>query len=322
MGLKLNITVMLGGPSAEREVSLRSGAEVTKALQSLGHVVRQLDPLADSWELPEPTDVVFLALHGTYGEDGTVQQQLEELGAAYTGCGPEASAVGFDKSLTKQRCLAAGVPTARFTLIESAQASWPMGWSPPVVLKPVRQGSSVGLQFVERVADWNQALAEALRYDSRVLMEEKISGRETTVGILDDQPLPVVEVRPKGGKYDYQTKYTPGTTEYFCPAPFDEAETARIQAAALGAFRAIGGRDYSRVDVMVREDGEPVVLEVNTLPGMTQTSLLPKAAAAAGISYAQLCQRMVELALRRKPTAQRDHRTTKPQDNKTNAVST
>ena len=174
-----------------------------------------------------------------------------------------------------------------------------MGWNPPVVLKPARQGSSVGLQFVERVSDWPRALAEAMRHDTQVLMEEKIAGRETTVGILADQPLPIVEVRPKTGVYDYQTKYTAGTTEYLCPAPFDEATTARIQAAGLGAFRAIGGRDYSRVDVMVRPNGEPVVLEVNTLPGMTETSLLPKAAGAAGIAYAELCQRMVDLAMKR-----------------------
>ncbi len=297
---KLNITVMLGGPSAEREVSLRSGAEVAKALRSLGHKVHEVDPQTDAWELPKETELVFLALHGTYGEDGTVQARLEELGVPYTGCGPEASRIGFDKSLTKQRCLAAGVPTARFAMIDSPAASWPMGWDPPVVLKPARQGSSVGLQFVERVADWSTALAEALRFDSQVLMEERIAGRETTVGILGSEPLPVVEVRPKTGVYDYQTKYTAGTTDYFCPAPFDEAATARIQAAALGAFNAIGGRDYARVDIMVRANGEPVVLEVNTLPGMTETSLLPKAAAAAGMSYAEMCQRMVDLALTRR----------------------
>jgi len=174
-----------------------------------------------------------------------------------------------------------------------------MGWDPPVVLKPARQGSSVGLRFVERVADWATALAESMRFDSQVLMEEKIQGRETTVGILGAEPLPIVEVRPKTGIYDYQTKYTAGTTDYLCPAPFDEATTKRIQKAGLGAFRAIGGRDYARVDVMVRPNGEPVVLEVNTLPGMTETSLLPKAAAAAGLGYAQLCQRMVDLALQR-----------------------
>lgn len=298
--MKLNVTVMLGGPSAEREVSLRSGAAVAQALRSLGHEVRELDPQRDSWEMPPGTDVVFLALHGTYGEDGTVQQRLEELGMAYTGCDPEASRLGFDKVLTKQRCIAAAVPTARFALIDSPTASWPMGWNPPVVLKPVRQGSSVGLQFVERVADWSKALAEALRFDTQVLMEEKIAGRETTVGILGGEPLPVVEVRPQTGVYDYQNKYTAGATEYLCPAPFDEATTSRIQQAGLGAFNAIGGRDYARVDVMVRSNGEPLVLEVNTLPGMTETSLLPKAAAAAGIGYAELCQRMLELALSRR----------------------
>jgi D-alanine-D-alanine ligase len=307
MSEKLKITVMLGGPSAEREVSLKSGDGVARALRSLGHDVTELDPQNGSWKLPPKTDVVFLALHGTYGEDGTVQGQLDEQRVAYTGCDAEASRIGFDKFLTKQRCIAAGVPTARFMMIDSASASWPMGWNPPVVLKPARQGSSVGLQFVEKVADWSKALAEALRYDTEVLMEEKIVGRECTVGILGEKALPIVEVRPKSGVYDYQNKYITGTTEYFCPAEFDALTTKRIQEAGLGAFRAIGGRDYSRVDVMVRPDGEPVVLEVNTLPGMTESSLLPKAAAAAGISYAELCQKMVDLALNRKPRPVSNH---------------
>lgn len=296
---KRKITVMLGGPSAEREVSLRSGAAVAKALRSLGHTVWELDPQTPGWKLPAGTEVVFLALHGTYGEDGTIQQELDALRMAYTGCDAVASRVAFDKNLTKQRCVAAGIPTARFLLFNSPAAPWPEGWNAPLVLKPLRQGSSVGLQFVEQRSDWPRALAEALRYDSEVLMEEKILGRETTVGVLDGQPLPLVEVRPKAGVYDYRTKYTPGASEYLCPAPFDDATTARIQAAGLGAFRAIGGRDYARVDVMVRPDGAPVVLEVNTLPGMTETSLLPKAAAAAGIGYPALCWRMVELALKR-----------------------
>ena len=297
---KLKITVMLGGPSAEREVSLRSGVSVAGALRSLGHDVSELDPKETGWRLAPGTEVVFLALHGTYGEDGTVQTELEKLRVPYTGCDSAASRIGFDKALTKQRCVAAGVPTARSLVLESVKTPWPMGWNPPLVLKPVRQGSSVGLQFVERVEQWPGALAESLRHDSEVLMEEKIVGRECTVGILDDRPLPIVEVRPKSGVYDYRTKYSVGATEYFCPAPFEEATTRRVQEVALGAFRAIGGRDYSRVDVMVRSNGEPVVLEVNTLPGMTETSLLPKAAAAAGIGYAELCQRMVELALRRR----------------------
>src|SRR6478736_1616893 len=297
---KLNITVMLGGPSAEREVSLRSGASVAAALRSFGHNVTELDPQKSGWKLARETDVIFLALHGTYGEDGTVQAELDKIGVPYTGCSAEASRIGFDKALTKEKCVANKVPTARSLVLDSAKTPWPMGWNPPLVIKPVRQGSSVGLQFVERVEEWPAALTEALRHDSQVLIEEKIIGRETTVGILDDQPLPVVEVRPKSGVYDYRTKYSVGATEYFCPAPFDEATTQRVQAAGLAAFKAIGGRDYSRVDVMVRANGDPVVLEVNTLPGMTETSLLPKAALAAGIGYADLCQRMVLLALKRK----------------------
>ena len=293
---------MLGGPSAEREVSLRSGAAVARALRSLGHQVTELDPKDGTFKLPPKTEVVFLVLHGTFGEDGQIQQQLEKLGAVYTGCDAEASRIAFDKVLTKQKCIEAGVPTAKFAVVSSAQAPFPKDLVPPLVVKPVRQGSSVGLQFVERVEDWKNAIAEALKFDSEVLVEEKIVGRETTVGILDGQPLPVVEVRPKAGTYDYKNKYTAGATEYFCPADFDVATTAKIQNAALGAFRAVGGRDYSRVDVMVRANGDPIVLEVNTLPGMTETSLLPKAAAAAGLNYGQLCQRMADLALKRRAT--------------------
>jgi D-alanine-D-alanine ligase len=295
----LNICVMLGGPSAERQVSLRSGAAAAKALRALGHRVRDLDPAGDSWQLPPETEVVFLALHGTYGEDGGVQARLEELGAPYTGCGPEASRTAFNKALTKQRCLSRGIPTARFDVLRAPRPDLPPGWTPPVVLKPVRQGSSIGLQFVERAEQWEAALAEAFRYDTEVLLEEKIDGRETTVGILEDRALPVAEIRVKNGPFDYRNKYTAGAAQHFCPADFDAATTARIQSAALGAFHAIGGRDFARVDVMVTGGGDPVVLEVNTLPGLTELSIMPEAAAAAGLNYGQLCQRMIDLALRR-----------------------
>lgn len=315
----LKIAVMLGGPSAEREVSLRSGAAVAKALRSLGHDVYEVDPGAKveapapaskskkaaktagpSWSLAPNTDVVFLALHGTYGEDGTVQAELEKIGVPYTGCDPEASRIAFDKVLTKKACVAQNVPTARFEVFDSAKVTWPRGWNPPVVLKPVRQGSSVGLQMVDRVEEFATKLAEAFRYDSQVLMEEKIIGRETTVGVLGGEALPVAEVRVKQGPNDYKNKYTPGASEHFCPADFDAETTKKIQAAALAAFKAVGGRDYGRVDVMVTAQGNPVVLEVNTLPGMTEVSLFPEIAAAAGMNYPQVCQRMIELAMKRK----------------------
>ena len=243
MNRKLNITVMLGGPSAEREVSLRSGTAVAAALRSLGHTVHELDPRTPDWILPTGTDVVFLALHGTYGEDGTVQKQLDELGVPYTGCDAEASRIAFDKVLTKQSCIEAGVPTAKFLTVQAATADFPENLSLPLVVKPSRQGSSVGLKFVDDAEDWRAALTEALKFDTEVLVEEKIFGRETTVGILGETVLPVVEVRPHNGVYDAFSKYTVGATDYFCPAEFDAATTQRIQAAALGAFKAVGARD-------------------------------------------------------------------------------
>ncbi|MCC6232405.1 MAG: D-alanine--D-alanine ligase [Verrucomicrobiales bacterium] len=304
MNRPLHIVVLRGGPSAEREVSLRSGAAVARALASLGHRVTEFDPVPCSplpHRPPAPVDVAFLALHGTYGEDGTVQSELEQLGVPYTGCDVEASRVAFDKVLTKQRLVARDVPTPRFLVASDPATPFPPNWRPPLVLKPVRQGSSVGLEFLEDAAQWPAALASCLRYDREALIEERILGREVTVGILEHTALPLVEVRPHAGAYDYRNKYTPGATEYLCPAPFDDPTTRRIQAAALAAFEAVEGRDYARVDVMVRPDGTPLVLEVNTLPGMTETSLLPKAAAAAGIGFAELCQSMVDLARRRTP---------------------
>jgi len=299
MKLRHRIVVMLGGPGSEREVSLRSGSAVAAALRSLGHEVTEIDPWNGDFDLPAGTDVAFLALHGAYGEDGTVQRQLEECGVPYTGCDAETSRIAFDKILTKERCLWAGVPTPPFAVIDSPEADWPGGFQPPAVLKPVCQGSSVGLHFIHAVAQWPDALRECLRHDTRALLEVRVPGRECTVGILDGQPLPIVEVRPRSGVYDYRSKYTSGASEYFCPADFTPAVGAAVQRAALAAFRAVGGGDYGRVDVIVDGEGNPFVLEVNTLPGMTETSLLPKAAAAAGIGYAALCERMVHLAVRR-----------------------
>jgi D-alanine-D-alanine ligase len=298
----ITITVMLGGPSAEREVSLSTGGAVAEALRAAGHVVHELDPDPAGWTLPEGTDVVFLALHGEYGEDGTVQAELDRLGVPYTGCDAESSRVAFDKVCSKERFVANQVPTPPFDVLTAgAVISLEREFSPPVVLKPVCQGSSVGLQFVEHGADFDRQLQEALLYGDRILIEPKISGREVTVGIIAGETLPVVEICPKEGSYDYRNKYTVGATEYHCPADFPPEITARIQSAALAAFESVGGRDYGRVDLMIPANLTPLVLEVNTLPGMTETSLLPKAAAVAGFDYQELCLRMVTLALKREP---------------------
>lgn len=302
MAKRLKLVVLLGGPSAEREVSLRSGAAVAGALESLGHQVTRIDPVPGALKVPSEADAVFIALHGTYGEDGQVQSELDRLGVPYTGCDAAASRLAFDKVQTKLRCLERQIPTARYFTVDSPNAPWPGDWKPPVVVKPVRQGSSVGLAFVNELAEWPAALRTSFAHGDELLVEERIVGREVTVGILAGEPLPVVEVRPREGRYDYANKYTPGRTEYLCPAPFDADVTRRIQQAGFGAFLSVGGRDYGRVDVMVAHDRDPFVLEVNTLPGMTETSLLPKAAAAAGIPYEQLCFRMVELALQRRPS--------------------
>jgi len=235
---------MLGGPSAEREVSLRTGASVAKALRSLNHTVHELDPDPSGWTLPEGTDVVFLALHGAYGEDGTVQIELDRLGVPYTGCDAESSRVAFDKATSKERFVAHEVPTPPFQVLTAdSRVELEREFRPPVVLKPVCQGSSVGLQFVENEMDFDRQLEDSLRYGDRILLELKINGREVTVGIIAGETLPIVEIRPKEGAYDYQNKYTVGATEYFCPADFPAGVTQKIEDAALAAFNAVGGRD-------------------------------------------------------------------------------
>ena len=220
--------------------------------------------------------MVFLALHGTYGEDGQVQSELEKLGVPYTGCGVDASRLAFDKVEAKRRFMELNIPTAKFTVVAEADAQPPSALNLPLVLKPVGQGSSVGLQFVEQTDEWSGALEMAQEHGSRILVEEKVIGREVTVAVLAGVALPVVEVRAVDGLYDYRNKYLSGTTEYLCPAPFSREETNRIQQIGLKAFLAVGGRDYGRVDIIVTESGVPVVLEVNTLPGMTRNQLVPE----------------------------------------------
>ena len=296
---QFQVTVLLGGRGAEREVSLRSGAAVARALRDLGHAVSEVDPAGESWELPTKTEVVFLALHGEYGEDGQVQSRLEALGVPYTGTNAVGSALAFDKARSKEIFQQNQVASPRGVLIDSPTSKPPDTIPAPWILKPATQGSSVGLNRVEDEAGWNVALADSLSYGGAVLCEECIQGRELTVGVLDGAVLPVVEVRPKAGGYNYENKYTPGATDYFCPADLPNEVAAHVQALGLRAFEAVGARDFGRVDVMLNAEFKPYVLEVNTLPGMTETSLLPKAAEVAGINFNALCQCMLELALRR-----------------------
>jgi D-alanine-D-alanine ligase len=303
---KRKVMVAMGGNSSEREVSLKTGEAVKRALASLGHTVTAWDPAsgipenAEDWKaLFFDHDVVFLALHGKFGEDGALQQKLESLRIPFTGCDSVSSALAFDKVETKKVWRAKGLLTADFVAFESPVARFPEELGLPFVVKPAREGSSVGLYFVKDPSEWTVAVDAILKLDSRGLAESRINGREITVGVLEGQPLPIVEIRPKTGVYDYANKYTAGATEYLCPAPFSAEETSSIQQIAHQAFDAVGARDYARVDLMISESGAPALLEINTLPGMTETSLLPKAAAAAGIGFESLCQRMVDMACNR-----------------------
>lgn len=291
----MRISVLDGGISAEREVSLRTGAAVTSALRALGHDVTEVLVESKDFRLPVGCEAVFIALHGTFGEDGEVQRILDGRGIPYTGCGADSSARAFDKLASKRAFLAAGVPTPEFAVCGPETDLSPI--SPPVVVKPPRQGSSVGVTRVTDPARWRDALEEALRFDNPVLVEKMIFGRELTVGILGAEALPVIEIVPHEGFYDYANKYTAGRTEYRCPASLPPGATERVQAAALAAHRSLGCEVYSRVDVLLDADGAPSVLEVNTIPGMTETSLLPKAAAASGISFGALCERILGLSL-------------------------
>jgi D-alanine-D-alanine ligase len=293
------VAVLMGGPSAEREVSLRSGAACSAGLRRAGWRVTDVDIHGADFALEPDTAVAFLALHGTFGEDGTLQRLLEERGVAYTGCGVKASHDSFDKVISKRLFEAAGVPSARYEVLTKGRpprVTLPL----PVVVKAACQGSSVGVTIVREAGAMDAALEEAFRYGEEAVVEEFIAGREFTVGILGETPLPVVEVRPKTGVYDYASKYTKGATEYEVPARLSEVTTRAMQEVALRAFRAAGCRDYSRIDFLLSADERPYVLEINTLPGMTETSLLPKAAAAAGISFEKLCSRMVMMALERR----------------------
>jgi D-alanine-D-alanine ligase len=288
------IAVLKGGPSAEHEVSLRTGAAVADALRRLGFVVVEVVVTGVDFQLPTGTDFVFICLHGAFGEDGQVQGILEEWGVPYTGSGIKASQVAMDKAAAKARFVDAGVPTPPGQIWQQGQD---VTVPPPMVIKPSCEGSSMGLQFVEAPEQLAHALEESRKFGDILIIEKLIRGKELTVGILGDEPLPIVEIRPKSGRYDYVTKYTAGATDYLCPAPLSVELTQEVQAVALRAHRALGCEAYSRVDVLLDGQDQPWVLEVNTIPGMTATSLLPKAAHAAGFSFELLCERIVEISL-------------------------
>jgi D-alanine-D-alanine ligase len=300
----MRVAVLLGGMSREREVSLKTGRAVLNALGTLGYEGIPIDPgRGVASELIEAAaDVVFIALHGRYGEDGCIQGLLEILDLPYTGSGVLASSAAMDKIFTKRLFRSAGLPTPDFAALDVGSLDGPLAapnFGPPWVVKPSREGSSIGMSFVDTRDDLETAVRTALAHDPSVLLEKLVRGKEITVGVIGNAhptPLPPIEIRPKSGRYDYASKYTPGATEYIIPAQIPENVISDCQALGLAAHRALGCRGVSRVDMIVGDEGIDL-LEVNTIPGMTETSLLPKSARAAGIEFPQLVDRMIRWAL-------------------------
>lgn len=290
------VAVLLGGPGSEREVSLRSGAAVARALRSLGAIVEEVDVKDSSFSLPSAVDLAYNMIHGTFGEDGQIQEILERRGVPYTGEGIAGSRLAFDKILSKRRFDEHGVPTGRWHVITAGELP---RFDLPFVVKAPRQGSSVGVHIIKDSASLPAALEDCFRFGDDVVVEEFFPGRELTVGILGDVALPVIEIVPREGFYDYEHKYTKGASEYFVPAAIGKEATEAVQRTALSAKRALGLEIYSRVDVILASDGRLNVLEINTIPGMTETSLLPKAAAVAGLDFPSLCERIASLSLQR-----------------------
>ncbi|MGZ5105774.1 MAG: D-alanine--D-alanine ligase [Usitatibacter sp.] len=296
------VAVLMGGPSAEREISLISGKAVLAALRSKNVDAHAFDPAErEIFDLKrEGFERVFIALHGRFGEDGTVQGALETLRIPYTGSGVMGSALSMDKWRTKLIWDASGIPTPRFAMVRSTtdweKVSELLGM--PVIVKPAREGSTLGLTKVATPADFDAAWKLAAKYDDLVVAEEFIAGQELTASILNvggtDIALPLVRIEAPQGNYDYQNKYFTEDTKYFCPAGIPAALEEEIRGVALKSFRVLGCRGWGRADVMVRPDGAYYFLEMNTSPGMTGHSLVPMAAKAAGISYADLCVAILE----------------------------
>jgi D-alanine-D-alanine ligase len=305
----MKVAVLKGGRSLERGVSLRSGARVEEALERLGHDVAALDVGADLVERlgGEKPDVAFVAMHGVGGEDGTVQELLEILGIPFTGPGAAACARCMDKSLAKHTIRELGLPTpdwfafnsTAFRELGAADAldrlEGNLGF--PLVVKPSRGGSSLGVKFAAAASEVPAALVAAFSYDERVLLERFVDGRELAVSVLGEEALPIVEAIPaQGDRYDFEARYEIGRTRFVCPADLGEGERGAIDEVAIAAYRALGCSGFARIDLILTADG-PQILEANAIPGLTDTSLLPQAAEAAGMSFEQLVARILDLAL-------------------------
>ncbi len=295
------IAVLMGGPGSERAVSLATGSGVANALRKLGADVTEVDVTGADFLLPADVELAFNAIHGTFGEDGQVQRILESRGVKYTGEGVAGSELAIDKIASKHRFVERGVPTPAFeVLAEGARPTLRL----PYVIKAPCEGSSVGVYIVRTADEIESSLAEARKYTGELLVEQFIEGRELTVGIVGDVALPVIEIVAKKDFYNFENKYpflnpNAAGADHFCPAEIGERATEIVQQTALAAHRALDLEVYSRVDVLLTKAGVPFVLEVNTIPGMTPSSLLPEAALVAGMSYEALCARIVELSLHR-----------------------
>jgi len=295
------IGVLMGGISPEREVSLSTGKEVHDAIvkQGLKATMIDVDHNIATRLQKENIDLAFIALHGNYGEDGTIQGVLEYARVPYTGSGVLGSAVAYNKIVSKQVFLQNGIPTAPYqTMRKQDQASLKRSLDLPVVVKPPDQGSSIGVTIVRDEAEWDAALDLAFQYSEEIMVEQFIEGKLLAIGLRGDTALPIVEIRPKSGFYDYESKYTAGKTEYICPAELLEKDAARCREVAIQVFRVLQGRGFPRVDVILDADGTPYVLEMNTIPGMTPTSLLPMAAKEAGLSFEDLVVEILNTAQR------------------------
>jgi D-alanine-D-alanine ligase len=296
---KKKIGVMMGGLSREREVSLRTGKAILKALTEKGYPALAIDVGLDIAEvlIREKVEVAFMALHGRFGEDGTIQGMLELMKIPYTGSGVLASALALHKIMAKKFFFCEHIPTPTYEVFrrEEIEKNSPRTSSLPlpVVVKPAREGSTIGVSIVKKEEELLPALQEAGRYDEEILVEEFMKGKEITVGILEDIPLPIIEIVPRSGFYDYQSKYTKGETEYIIPARIPREKYLYAQEISLKAFQVLGCSGCARVDLMTDEEGNPFVIDVNTMPGMTETSLLPKAALYAGISFEDLVERIL-----------------------------